>query len=131
MCNTSFQQLCLDLIYGYDTQMEEIRGKAEDTTRYVYGGYQYHVDSTSIHLFRYSTRSSTRCRGTARVDEGGHVEVYKPPDCAEPNETILEELQMQREMLNLATETQAPLKEIFDAVCRRFFKILSIKYTII
>lgn len=107
--------------------MQEIRGRRGNTVRYIHEGFEYHIDTTSPHLFRCATRSSTGCRGAAEVCGRlrDRVNVYTKHQGHDPNPTIIEEENMRFEMLDRAVETNAPPKEIFDAVCRRFNHIIS------
>lgn len=100
--------------------MEEIPGKRANTSRFIFEGYEYHIDTTSPDIYRCATRASTGCRGTARVDAQGRVSVHKPHEGHAPNLTIVREAAMRQEMIDLATRTNDDCKFIFDAVCRRF-----------
>lgn len=108
--------------------MQEVRGKFENSVRYLYEGYEYHIDTGSPHLFRCSTRQTRRCRAVAEVigqRPNQRVEVYNRHDCHPPNPTIFEETTMRQQMIDRSLETLEPPKAIFDLICSRFIDLLN------
>ena len=96
--------------------MDEVPGKRRGTRKYIYAGYVYHLDTASAenNICR-STRSTSRCTGTARV-QGYQVEVVQAHDLAanshEENTKLREDNMILR--LNYLFETDFP--------CSRFHR---------
>lgn len=98
--------------------MEEINGKQPGTTVYVYNDYTYNKDSRNKNILRCSTRRSSKCPGTIYIDKDSKIHFIHGHNHIETEEKVIQFI-MKQEMLNLCRETQLPLKEIFDSVCRK------------
>ncbi|XP_011706466.1 PREDICTED: uncharacterized protein LOC105461653, partial [Wasmannia auropunctata] len=97
--------------------MEVLPGKQKDTVIYIYDGYVYYADSRYDNIFRCNTRRTTRCRGSAMLQDN-NVQVLQEHN-HQKTPFIKLQIEMKDEMLRLSRETCIGFKEIFDSVCRR------------
>ena len=109
--------------------MDEVPGKRRGTRKYIYAGYVYHLDTASAenNIYRCSTRSTSRCTGTARV-QGHQVEVVQAHDHA-ANSHVLQEAIMRSEILQLCGETSRTFDDIYREVSLRYLFRIQNKIT--
>ena len=99
--------------------MEEILGKKPGTKVFVYNNYTYNKDSRNPNILRCSTRRSSKCSGTLKVDENGKISLIQDHTHI-PIKWKVKQFLMKQEMLKLCRDTSLSLKEIFDCVCRKY-----------
>lgn len=98
--------------------MEEIKGKSQNSTIYVYEGYTYNIDKRLQDTYRCSIRRTTGCRGLAKVGKDGKM-IINPSHDHTPDNARIQKYSLKQEMLRLSRETLQTPKHIFDDVSRR------------
>lgn len=98
--------------------MDQLPGKRDGTNVFVHDGYVYHMDKRCNGIFRCSSRRSLECYAILKRNPD-ETYVLKSPHNHSANDTVLEQIQMKQEMLQMSRETLMKPKEIFDTVCRR------------
>lgn len=98
--------------------MEKLSGKQNGTTIFIYDGYIYHMDKRCVGIYRCSSRRSLECYATLKRNPDGTY-ILKSPHNHLANDTVLQQIEMKQEMLQMCRETLLKPKEIFDTVCRK------------
>ena len=103
--------------------MDELPGKRRGTSKFIYGGYGYHRDPTSVgnNVYRCSARSASRCIGSVRVD-GNEVHVMRPHNHP-ANPHLLQEALIKVELLRLCRETSRTFDDIYREVALRYISL--------
>lgn len=97
--------------------MIRVPGRRANSVRYFFGGYVYHFDSRSSTYRCALRRTKQNCPGTAVVQEDGSM-VEKSIHIHSADAFEEERVAMVTEMRLVARQSNAPLKEVFDDVCR-------------
>ncbi|CAL1672531.1 unnamed protein product [Lasius platythorax] len=98
--------------------MEKVTGKRNDTAIFVYDGHVYHIDKRCNGIYRCASRRSLHCYA-ALVRNQDETYTLKTSHNHPSNETMLQEIELKQEMLQICRETIMKPKDIFDMVCRR------------
>lgn len=113
-----FSALVSFSMLSHNMVMEKLRGKHVGTNVFIYNGYVYHLDKRNQRIYRCSARRSLECYATL-IRNPNETYILKVQHNHPANDTILQQMEMKQEMLQMCRETVMKPKEIFDMVCRR------------
>jgi len=103
---------------SHSAVMEKFPGKRNGTTVFIYGGYVYHKDKRCTGIYRCSLRRSMECYAILMWNPD-ETYILKSPHNHSANDTVLQQIEMKQEMLQMCRETLMKPKEIFDTICRK------------
>lgn len=93
-------------------------GKRNGTAISVYEGHVYHIDKRCNAIYRCASRRSLNCYAIL-IKNRDETYTLKTSHNHPANETMLQEIEMKKEMLRISQETIMKPKDIFDMMCRR------------
>lgn len=103
----------------YNTRaMERVAGKRNNTSIFIYDGHIYHIDKRCNGIYRCASRRGMGCYAVL-MQNPDETYTLKKAHNHPANQTMLQEIELKQEMLQICRETIMKPKDIFDMVCRQ------------